>query len=75
MTGRRGRGAAHFGPNMTPMVDVVMVILIFFMASAAFVGEEWFLFAAIPVQAAPGQAASCAHRRPISARSTRLATV
>lgn len=33
----------HFGPNMTPMVDVVMVILIFFMASAAFVGPEWFL--------------------------------
>ena len=33
----------HFGPNMTPMVDVVMVILIFFMASAAFMGDEWFL--------------------------------
>lgn len=33
----------HFGPNMTPMVDVVMVILVFFMASAAFVGTDWFL--------------------------------
>jgi len=33
---------------MTPMVDVVMVILIFFMASAAFLGAEWFLKAAIP---------------------------
>ncbi len=44
----RRRGALHqwelhFGPNMTPMVDVVMVILIFFMASTAFLGPEWFL--------------------------------
>lgn len=48
--GFRRRGAAdraslHLGPNMTPMVDVVMVILVFFMASAAFVGPEWFLAA------------------------------
>jgi biopolymer transport protein ExbD len=42
---------AHFGPNMTPMVDVVMVILIFFMASTSFVGSEWFLRAAIPREA------------------------
>ncbi len=40
----------HFGPNMTPMVDVVMVILIFFMVSAAFMGDEWFLRAAIPFE-------------------------
>ncbi|MEM7629073.1 MAG: biopolymer transporter ExbD [Planctomycetota bacterium] len=33
----------HFGPNMTPMVDVVMVILVFFMASTAVLGPEWFL--------------------------------
>lgn len=44
----------HFGPNMTPMVDVVMVILIFFMASAAFLGSEWFLRAAIPFDAGRG---------------------
>jgi biopolymer transport protein ExbD len=49
----RRRSALHtwemnFGPNMTPMVDVVMVILIFFMASTSFVGAEWFLRAAIP---------------------------
>jgi biopolymer transport protein ExbD len=44
----------HFGPNMTPMVDVVMVILIFFMASATFVGSEWFLKTALPK---PGPAA------------------
>jgi biopolymer transport protein ExbD len=35
---------------MTPMVDVVMVILIFFMASATFAGSEWFLRTAIPRQ-------------------------
>ncbi len=33
----------HFGPNMTPMVDVTLVILIFFMASTAFIGPEWVL--------------------------------
>jgi biopolymer transport protein ExbD len=38
----------HFGPNMTPMVDVVMVILIFYMASTSFIGSEWFLRTAIP---------------------------
>ncbi|HVZ94857.1 MAG TPA: biopolymer transporter ExbD [Phycisphaerales bacterium] len=37
----------HFGPNMTPMVDVVMVILVFFMASAAFIGSDWYLRAAL----------------------------
>lgn len=47
----------HFGPNMTPMVDVVMVILIFFMASAAFLGSEWFLRAAIPFEAGRGKSA------------------
>lgn len=30
------------------MVDVVLVILIFFMASIVFVGPEWFLPAALP---------------------------
>ncbi|MCC6676623.1 MAG: biopolymer transporter ExbD [Phycisphaerales bacterium] len=44
----------HYGPNMTPMVDVVMVILIFFMASASVLGPEWFLKSALPrAQAAP----------------------
>lgn len=46
-----GGGGGHglgFGPNLTPMVDVVMVILIFFMAAAAFLGPEWFLRASLP---------------------------
>lgn len=43
----------HFGPNMTPMVDVVMVLLVFFMASAAFVGPEWFLKGLVAKKAPP----------------------
>lgn len=35
-------------PNMTPMVDVTLVILIFFMASATIAGPEWFLRAGLP---------------------------
>jgi len=42
----------HVGPNMTPMVDVVMVILIFFMASTAFLGPEWFLKSYLPTRTA-----------------------
>lgn len=38
----------HYGPNMTPMVDVVMVILVFFMASAAILGPEWFVATRLP---------------------------
>lgn len=36
-----------FGPNMTPMVDIVMVILIFFMAGTTILGPEWFLGAQV----------------------------
>ncbi|MBA4028951.1 MAG: hypothetical protein C0475_07430 [Planctomyces sp.] len=62
MSGRRGallrrgasdRAGAHAGPNMAPMVDVVMVILVFFMASAAFVGPEWLIRALLPSRAGP----------------------
>jgi biopolymer transport protein ExbD len=37
------RAAAHVGPNMTPMVDVVMVILIFFMLGSSFASPDWYL--------------------------------
>jgi biopolymer transport protein ExbD len=47
--GARSLWDLHFGPNMTPMVDVVMVILVFFMASAAVLGPEWFLRSSLPV--------------------------
>lgn len=42
----------HHAPNMTPMVDVVMVILVFFMASSAVLGPEWFIKSALPVRSA-----------------------
>lgn len=48
-------GTMHFGPNMTPMVDVVMVILVFFMVSAAFLGPEWLLGGLVP-KTPPAQA-------------------
>lgn len=46
----------RFGPNMTPMVDIVLVILIFFMAGTTFVSREWFLRseAVMKGTAAPG---------------------
>lgn len=37
-------------PNMTPMVDVVMVILVFFMATASVMGPEWLLKTALPAK-------------------------
>ena len=64
----------HFGPNMTPMVDVVMVILIFFMAFAAFLGNEWFLRAAIPAEAGRGKDTSKPND-PLAPPPTRLDVV
>jgi len=45
------------GPSMTPMVDVVLVILIFFMASAALLGPEWLLRTALADRETPGESA------------------
>jgi biopolymer transport protein ExbD len=42
----------HFGPNTTPIADVTLVILVFFMASASVLGPEWFLRAQLPRPAA-----------------------
>jgi biopolymer transport protein ExbD len=46
----RGAKAVHYdsGPNMTPLVDVVMVILIFLMLAGSFVGAEHFLVSNLP---------------------------
>ena len=46
----RGAKQAHYdsGPNMTPLVDVVMVILIFLMLAGSFVGAEHFLVSNLP---------------------------
>ena len=35
--------ALHVGPNMTPMVDIVMCILIFFMLGSSFAIQELYL--------------------------------
>ena len=40
------------GPNMTPLVDVVMVILIFLMLAGSFGANSWFLTSDLPVKAA-----------------------
>jgi biopolymer transport protein ExbD len=50
--------SSRFGPNMTPMVDVTLVILIFFMASASIAGHEWFLRADLPKVEDPNQQSS-----------------
>ncbi len=47
----RGAKKVHYdsGPNMTPLVDVVMVILIFLMLAGSFVGAEHYLKSNLPV--------------------------
>ncbi|HEV7301065.1 MAG TPA: biopolymer transporter ExbD [Tepidisphaeraceae bacterium] len=50
----KGAKAVHYesGPNMTPLVDVVMVILIFLMLTGSFGGQEHYLISNMPVTAA-----------------------
>lgn len=45
---RRYRRRGAFGPNMTPMVDVVLVILIFFMGAMGLAAAEQFLGTGTP---------------------------
>jgi biopolymer transport protein ExbD len=45
-------------PNLTPMVDVVMVILVFFMAATTFAGSEWFLRSTVARPAPAAQPAA-----------------
>lgn len=61
----------HYGPNMTPMVDVVMVILVFFMASAVFLGPEWFLRTAIPVVKSGAAAPASSEKKTLRISLTR----
>ena len=65
----RRRSALHqyelrFGPNMTPMVDIVMVILLFFMAGTTIMGPEWVLRSSIPVRAPGGEGGEPASDEP-----------
>src|SRR5437667_3831324 len=47
----KGSKQVHYdsGPNMTPLVDVVMVILIFLMLAGSFAGAEHFLISNQPL--------------------------
>ena len=47
----QGAKKIHYdsGPNMTPLVDVVMVILIFLMLAGQFVGQEHYLISNLPL--------------------------
>jgi biopolymer transport protein ExbD len=53
-----GAKRVHYesGPNMTPLVDVVMVILIFLMLTGSFIGAEHFLSSNLPLTSAGGGA-------------------
>ena len=47
----KGAKQVHYdsGPNMTPLVDVVMVILIFLMLAGSFGGSSLFLSSNLPI--------------------------
>ena len=51
-----GAKQVHYesGPNMTPLVDVVMVILIFLMMAGSFTQGGWFLQSTVPIKAKGG---------------------
>jgi biopolymer transport protein ExbD len=48
----QGAKKVHYdsGPNMTPLVDVVMVILIFLMMCGSFSQGGWFLQSTVPIK-------------------------
>src|SRR4051794_34290957 len=48
----KGAKAVHYesGPNMTPLVDVVMVILIFLMLTGSFGAAAHFLPSSMPIK-------------------------
>src|SRR6476659_10638267 len=52
----RGAKQVHYdsGPNMTPLVDVVMVILIFLMMTGSFTQGGWFLQSTVPIKSKGG---------------------
>lgn len=54
----KGAKQVHYdsGPNMTPLVDVVMVILIFLMLAGSFAGTDWYLVSNLPLRQGGGGA-------------------
>ena len=58
MSRDRSRNAVHeMTPNMTPLVDVVMVILIFLMLAGSFSKGGWFLQSTMPIKQSGGEGA------------------
>ena len=57
-----GAKQVHYesGPNMTPLVDVVMVILIFLMMTGSFTQGGWFLQSSVPIKSKGGAQAEVA---------------
>jgi len=43
----------HIAPDLTPLIDVVFLILIFFMVSSTFKKEELALLLTLPMPKAP----------------------
>jgi biopolymer transport protein ExbD len=58
LTSRSGKHSGSLELNMTPMIDCVFLLLIFFMTTASFVETERELNPAIKVQKASAKAAS-----------------
>ena len=56
----KGAKQVHYdsGPNMTPLVDVVMVILIFLMLAGSFGGAEHYLQSKVPIRKGAGSVKS-----------------
>ena len=52
----KGAKQVHYdsGPNMTPLVDVVMVILIFLMLAGSFGASEHYLASKVPIRKGSG---------------------
>ena len=52
----KGAKQVHYdsGPNMTPLVDVVMVILIFLMMAGSFSQGGWYLQSTVPIKSKGG---------------------
>ncbi len=52
----KGAKQVHYdsGPNMTPLVDVVMVILIFLMLAGSFGANSWYLTSNLPIKQSGG---------------------
>ena len=52
----KGAKQVHYdsGPNMTPLVDVVMVILIFLMMAGSFSQGGWYLQSSVPIKSKGG---------------------